>query len=113
MTHPFTEVASIVDRDAVINAEARAPKLSLSVESLKEDMANGPVADVAETDRRTRIDVCSFKPKQPRSRPISGYHLVDWLRKFERRTSQRRRIRSFIVGAASYCEIVSIASSPE
>ena len=113
MTHPFAEVASIVDRDAVINAEARAPKLSLSVESLKEDMGNSPVADVAETDRRTRVEVCSFKPKQPRFRLISDCSLVDWLRKFERRTSQRRRIRSFIVGAASYQEIESIASSPE
>ena len=64
-------------------------------------------------DRRTRVEVCSFKPKQPRFWFISDCSLVDWLRKFERRTSQRRRMRSFIVGAAPYQEIESVASSPE
>ncbi|WP_373009105.1 DUF6522 family protein [Hyphomonas sp.] len=60
MTHPSAAIVSIVDRDVVINAEARAPKLGLAVESLKEDMANGPVTDVAETgvnedEGRTRL----------------------------------------------------------
>jgi len=49
MTRLSETVASIVDDDITINAEALAPKLGLTVEALKDNMANGLVMSVAET----------------------------------------------------------------
>lgn len=49
MTRLSPNVLSIVDGDFTIDAEALAPKLSLSVEALKEKMAKGLVTSIAET----------------------------------------------------------------
>ena len=46
--HSPTDV-SIVDGNITIDAEALAPKLGLSVDALKEKMANGLVTGIAET----------------------------------------------------------------
>ena len=46
--HSPTDV-SIVDGNITIDAEALAPKLGLSVDGLKEKMANGLVTSIAET----------------------------------------------------------------
>jgi hypothetical protein len=60
MTRLSPNVVSIVDGGLTIDAEALAPKLSLSVESLKEKMARGLVTSVVETgvdedEGRTRL----------------------------------------------------------
>lgn len=49
MVELSSNVVTIVDGDVTINAEALAPKLSLSVEALQEKMAKGLVTSIAET----------------------------------------------------------------
>jgi hypothetical protein len=60
MTRLSPNIVSIVDGGLTIDAEALAPKLSLSVESLKEKMAGGLVTSVVEAgvdedEGRTRL----------------------------------------------------------
>jgi len=49
MTRLSATVASIVNGDITIDAEALAPKLGLAVGALKENMAKGLVTSIAET----------------------------------------------------------------
>ena len=58
MTQLSPTRVSISDGQITIDAEALAPKLALSVEALKENMANGLVTILAEVDKdagRTRL----------------------------------------------------------
>lgn len=49
MTRHFPTDVSIVDGNITIDADALAPKLSLTVDALKEKMAKGLVTSIAET----------------------------------------------------------------
>lgn len=49
MTQLSTTSVSVVDGEIMIDAETLAPKLGLSADALKDNMANGLVTSVAET----------------------------------------------------------------